>query len=106
MFRFSSPLPRVSDWAPSPAARRRLDEQAFINKPQRLDRGQVALLQGGIKRRCSDLVFVGEQLKGVRQDTRQLIDGGELRFMERRRRTNMEAKEFNQFKQARTRRVQ
>ncbi|CAM9758325.1 unnamed protein product [Scytosiphon promiscuus] len=59
--------------------------RAFINKPQRLDRGQVALLQGGIKRRCNDLVSVGEQLKGLRQETRQLMEGGGLRFMERRR---------------------
>ncbi|CAM9149336.1 unnamed protein product [Pylaiella littoralis] len=74
--------------------------RAFINRPQRLDRGQVAVLQGGIKRRCDDLVSVGEQLKGVRQDTRQAIEGRELSFLERRRRNNREATEFNQFKQA------
>lgn len=82
---------------------RRTPKQAFINRPQRLDRGQVAVLQGGIKRRCDDLVSVGEQLKGVRQDTRQAIEGRELSFLERRRRNNREATEFNQFKQARKR---
>lgn len=61
------------------------------------------MLEGGIKRRCDDLVSVGEQLKGVRQDTREAIEGGQLRFFERRRRNNNEAKEFNQFKQARIR---
>eukprot|EP00752_Nemacystus_decipiens_P006149 g5547.t1 len=74
--------------------------RAFINRPQRLDRGQVAVLENGIKRRCDDLVSVGEQLKGVRNDTRLAIEGGELRFFERRRRNNREATEFNQFKQA------
>ncbi|CAM9672351.1 unnamed protein product, partial [Ectocarpus fasciculatus] len=74
--------------------------RSFTTRPQRLDRGQVAVLEGGIKRRCDDLVSVGEQLKGVRQDTREAIEGGELRFFERRRRNNNEAKEFNQFKQA------
>lgn len=61
------------------------------------------MLENGIKRRCDDLVSVGEQLKGVRQDTRQAIEGGELRFLERRRRNNREATEFNQFKQVRNR---
>ncbi|CAN0336957.1 unnamed protein product, partial [Ectocarpus sp. 12 AP-2014] len=42
--------------------------RSFTTRPQRLDRGQVAVLEGGIKRRCDDLVSVGEQLKGVRQD--------------------------------------
>ncbi|CBJ30937.1 conserved unknown protein [Ectocarpus siliculosus] len=74
--------------------------RSFTTRPQRLDRGQVAVLEGGIKRRCDDLVSVGEQLKGVRQDTREAIEGGQLRFLERRRRNNNEAKEFNQFKQA------
>ncbi|CAM9476919.1 unnamed protein product [Ectocarpus sp. 13 AM-2016] len=77
--------------------------RSFTTRPQRLDRGQVAVLEGGIKRRCDDLVSVGEQLKGVRQDTREAIEGGQLRFFERRRRNNNEAKEFNQFKQARIR---
>eukprot|EP00904_Undaria_pinnatifida_P004534 jgi/Undpi1/14081/HiC_scaffold_9.g03732.m1 len=74
--------------------------RAFINRPQRLDRGQIAVLENGIKRRSDDLVSVGEQIKGARQDTRDAISGGELRFMERRRRNNREATEFNQFKQA------
>lgn len=38
-------------------------------------------------------------MKGVRQETRHAIEAGELRFMERRRRNNKEAAEFNQFKQ-------
>ena len=58
------------------------------------------MIENGIKRRTDDLVSVGEQIKGVRQDTREAISGGELRFMERRRRNNREAAEFNQFKQA------
>ena len=58
------------------------------------------MVEIGIKRRCDELVSVGEQMKGVRQDTREAIHGGELRFLERRRRTKMEKTEFNQFKQA------
>lgn len=60
------------------------------------------MLEMNIKRRCDDLVSVGEQIKGVRQDTREAIDSGELRFFERRRRNNREASEFNQFKQVRS----
>lgn len=89
----------MSDGSGGDAAWRGGNTQSFINRPQRLDRGQVAVLENGIKRRCDDLVSVGEQLKGVRQDTRQAIDGGELRFLERRRRNKTEASEFNQFKQ-------
>lgn len=74
-------------------------KKSFFDRPQRLDRGQVAVLQVGIKRTCDDLISVGEQLKGVRQDTREAVQGGELRFLEKRRRNNMEAAEFNQFKQ-------
>lgn len=83
-------------------ARLILGRQSFFNRPQRLDRGQVAVLEVGIKRRCDELVSLGEQMKGVRQDTREAVSGGELRYMERRRRKKHETAEFNQFKQART----
>lgn len=59
------------------------------------------MVEIGIKRRCDELLSVGDKIKDVRQDTRQAIEGGELRFFERRRRTNLESAEFKQFKQAR-----
>lgn len=74
--------------------------RGFIHRPQKLDRGQVAALEMGIQRRSDDLLSVGDQMKGVRQETRSLIEGGELKFLERRRRTKREADEFNRFKQA------
>lgn len=76
------------------------DQQGFIHRPQKLDRGQVAALEMGIQRRADDLLSVGDQMKGVRQETRNLIEEGSLKFFERRRRNKLEAAEFNQFKQA------
>lgn len=59
------------------------------------------MVEMSIKRRCDDLLSVGEKIKDVRQDTRQAVEGGELRFFERRRRNNLESAEFKQFKQVR-----
>lgn len=79
----------------------RLCRQSVIYRPRKLDRGQVAALQMGIQRRCNDLLSVADQMKGVRADTRHALEGGNLKFFEKRRRIQQEASEFNQLKQAR-----
>lgn len=73
--------------------------QGFVNRPQKLDRGQLAALELGIQRRCDDLISVGEDLKGIRAGTREAIQAGRLKLRERWRRNTREASEFNQFKQ-------
>nr|AFA52586.1 hypothetical protein [Vaucheria litorea] len=67
----------------------------FLNRPKRLDRGQISALEMAVQRRCKELVEIGTMLKQKRAQSSQIRSN----YLSKQIKSRADNKEFNRFKQ-------